>query len=216
MVNQHEIDPYKRIEQLESDLEEALGEIAHLGQDHVSGLLTRTVFEQQLVGVFGRNRHDDQTSGIVLCDLDHLKGINDKHGHQMGDLAIGLTSKAIQSCVRSTDLVARYGGDEFIVALAKTDIVRLSILSERIRRAVEVLKLDGGPPLTFSIGFALQNPGDPDALEVIRRADESLYEAKRLGRNRVENDLFGHEEVQIIEEVDRRTSDQVHAKEPNP
>jgi diguanylate cyclase (GGDEF)-like protein len=197
-------DPYGTIRELQEKLAEALAEIENLGRDCVSGVATRAVFEKHLEGMFRRNRRDDSPIGVILCDIDYFKKVNDTLGHRVGDDVIADVAQAIRSCTRTTDIVARYGsGDEFISMVVQADIPGLAVLSERIRKAVEALDADGSPKVTISVGFALQDERDKTGKDVVERADQALYRAKHLGRNRVESEPLGHEEIRMIEEIDK-------------
>jgi diguanylate cyclase (GGDEF)-like protein len=125
----------------------------------------------------------------LFIDLDGLKAINDVHGHAAGDDALTLTAEALRATTRQSDVVARIGGDEFLVAgmvIEGRDEVHQ--LAERIREAVadQELACAGGPvELHCSIGVALTEQDDETVDSLVRKADAALYDAKRAGRNRV-------------------------------
>ena len=115
----------------------------------------------------------------MLFDVDFFKKVNDQHGHPVGDEVLRLVGTALSVSARTGDIVARWGGEEFIAVL-RTDGEGARLFSERARVAVENLGTAAGQ-VTVSVGYAVLSPGT-DALQ---RADANLYEAKRLGRNRV-------------------------------
>lgn len=152
--------------------------------DQLTGLMNRRSFD-----VLARSRlEQDQTRGnlgaFIMLDIDHFKSINDRYGHEAGDTVLKGVSDAIQSNFRSTDLVCRWGGEEYLVYLPGADLRIALQLTERLREKIERTDFVEGAAVTVSAGISLRRDGD--TLEaVIRRADEKLYEAKRNGRNRV-------------------------------
>jgi two-component system cell cycle response regulator len=125
---------------------------------------------------------------IMLLDLDHFKKINDLFGHQAGDQVLIHTAKIIRSMLRSTDVVCRLGGDEFIVIAPNTDTAVAKTLSERLRsdvekHQIEALKLTA--PVTISIGVAVSTNQTVNENDLLHRADQALYRAKHAGRNTV-------------------------------
>jgi diguanylate cyclase (GGDEF)-like protein/PAS domain S-box-containing protein len=125
--------------------------------------------------------------GVVLFDIDRFKEVNDRWGHLVGDRALAMVANTLAGTARSFDLVARWGGDEFLVVLRNVDEARLGHIAERLRTLVEsaFLTLDADTiRVTVSGGSTLAEPGDsPESL--VERADRLLYTAKARGRNRV-------------------------------
>jgi diguanylate cyclase (GGDEF)-like protein len=162
-------------------------------EDPLTGLAMRRVLEQRLHEVHARCHEEGGAMAVVLCDLDHFKKINDTWGHPVGDRALVATAAVLKEARRSSDLCCRYGGEEFVLLLDRTSGEEGLKLAERLRGQVEALafEVDGQRvPLTLSAGVACF----PDlfvrsAAELILFADEALYEAKRLGRNRCLLDL---------------------------
>ena len=185
---------------MQARLGESEGKVRRLGEelaqvrseinvDPLSGLANRRRFDQAIDDLFGRG--DEATATLLLIDIDGFKGINDRHGHAVGDTVIRTVSDAIRTAVRSHDLAARFGGDEFAVVLADGDPRAGSTVGEYVRRVVERARVDGvdGQPIdgvSVSVGIAACRAGDTPA-RFFERADQALYRAKRNGRNRVES-----------------------------
>ncbi|WP_167147179.1 sensor domain-containing diguanylate cyclase [Pseudomonas sp. OTU750018] len=126
--------------------------------------------------------------GVLFCDLDHFKRINDQYGHAAGDQVLWETARRINAAVRPHDIVTRSGGEEFVVLLQVHDEQELLHIAERIRNTLskEPIELDEQQlSLTISIGAALRTPSETPN-EAMNRADQALYQAKGNGRNRVE------------------------------
>lgn len=192
----------KYIYELEQKLEAAHREIDKLRHDTVSGLLGRQGFEDSLEALFHLRRSDDGLLGVIMCDIDDFKSVNDEYGHHVGDDIIGQVAGKIAGCVRTSDVAARYGGEEFVCVVARADVVGLAILAERLRRAVEEMDTPGNPKVTISVGFALQKPEeDRSAWAIVERADAALYRAKQAGRNRVEHEPLGEELEEALEKL---------------
>ena len=142
------------------------------------------------------NRHGAPLS-FLLLDVDHFKAVNDEHGHDVGDIALKHVAAVLRGSVRDSDLVARWGGEEFAVCLPDTDAERAMALADRIRRAMETspvpLGARGEMTLRVSIGGAAFRAGDTSE-SLFQRADKMLYHAKDRGRNRVE---FSDETVEL-------------------
>jgi diguanylate cyclase (GGDEF)-like protein len=121
-------------------------------------------------------------------DVDNFKKINDTAGHVAGDNVLRLLAKIMQHNIRATDIIiARYGGDEFVLLMLETKISGAKVLLERLRRHVKTISLPKVKSVTVSCGLAEWDEGPPpDTAEtILKRADDALYEAKHSGRNRV-------------------------------
>jgi diguanylate cyclase (GGDEF)-like protein len=133
--------------------------------------------------------HEGSSLALLMMDLDKFKSINDTHGHPAGDAVLVEFARRARSVVRSTDLLARFGGEEFSVLMAHADLAEASEVAERIREAVAarpILFEETSIPVTVSIGLAVAHPkGNDRPADLIAQADALLYEAKQAGRNRV-------------------------------
>jgi diguanylate cyclase (GGDEF)-like protein len=147
----------------------------------------RYLFEALEREIIRARRHTRDLS-IVMFDIDHFKKINDEHGHLAGDFVLKELARLIQSRIRRDELLARYGGEEFVVMLPETALEGTRSLAETLRARVAdhpfVFQAEQ-IRVTISLGCATMLEADKSATELLKRADELLYEAKRTGRNRV-------------------------------
>lgn len=157
--------------------------------DPLTGLFNRRHFFELANQEFKRTSRFGHPLSILILDVDHFKSINDTCGHAAGDdMLLNLAQKCGEQ-LRSFDIMARYGGDEFILMLPETETEKASQTAERLRQVIESNRLEtGNRPLqaTISFGVATLNAGDPAGLdELIDRADTALYIAKNNGRNQI-------------------------------
>ncbi|MDX1976431.1 MAG: GGDEF domain-containing protein [Pseudanabaenaceae cyanobacterium bins.68] len=120
--------------------------------------------------------------GIILCDIDHFKQVNDRYGHQMGDQVLQIVCQTCQAQLRKADLFVRWGGEEFMVVVEGGDQGELGELAERLRAAIANQKIPDLGKVTASFGVAV---GEGDLSTLFARADQALYQAKKSGRDRV-------------------------------
>ncbi|MEL6329864.1 MAG: diguanylate cyclase [Planctomycetota bacterium] len=163
--------------------------------DGLSGLWNRTHFDESWnIAVEASARYERGLS-LALFDLDHFKSINDTFGHPAGDAVIQGFAQLIQKVVRKSDLACRYGGEEFAVIMPETDPEEAARMCERVRQSLEEMTWRAHPErnVTVSIGIAgTATPIPLPATDWLERADKTLYDAKRGGRNRAEvTDLGG-------------------------
>jgi diguanylate cyclase (GGDEF)-like protein/PAS domain S-box-containing protein len=154
-------------------------------RDSLTGLYNRRAFDEQFGREWNRARREQAPLSLLMIDIDHFKQFNDSHGHQAGDHCIQVVANTVQHCfARGSDLVARYGGDEFVVLASAVDrkqaLQRAEQLRDRIRELA--LEIDGtaASPVSLSIGVATAVPphrGTPD--DLLAAADRALYQAKR-------------------------------------
>jgi len=157
--------------------------------DFLTGVANRRGVMDRLALECARlSRHPDLQCSVLAVDLDLFKRINDSLGHGAGDAVLRQAAALMLAQVRTSDLVGRVGGEEFLVILDATSLGQACALAERLRACVEhtPTQIEGrGVPVTISIGVAAVRAGDLDPARVLERADRALYEAKRTGRNRV-------------------------------
>jgi diguanylate cyclase (GGDEF)-like protein len=167
---------------LRRQLTAAHDELARLATcDPLTGLLNRRGFEQRVEHEIERHRRAGDPFVILLCDLDHFKAINDRHGHAVGDRVLVGVAATLLHGARAIDAVARVGGEEMAVLLVHCDRASAAGAAERLRLAVAEHR-PGEPDVTISIGIAEAGPTELPA-KLYARADGALYEAKRAGRN---------------------------------
>ena len=157
--------------------------------DPLSGCLNRRGFEQQLVRESARGARSGSDIALLAMDIDHFKSINDTFGHLAGDAAIRECGALLRSTARLNDIVARTGGEEFMLLAPDTDLEGATRLAERIAEAfrhADFKSVGARRRITVSVGVVADNAMDADIAEGLRaRADEALYAAKRSGRDRV-------------------------------
>lgn len=171
-------------------LEEALHEQEQLAvMDSLTGLYNRRFLDAELQLELDRSARSQVPVGVLLCDLDYFKQINDEHGHLVGDSVLREVARRLLNAVRNGDLVARYGGEEFVVLLPGGGKEKLREIGERCRRAFEEapfqLPRDREVLVTISIGGACWPDDANTPRELLGAADAALYRAKAAGRNRI-------------------------------
>jgi len=171
------------------DLERRIVRLA--STDHLTGVLNRRAFVERMEGEVQRSSREGTPLSLVLVDIDHFKQINDRFGHQAGDLVLQRFVETLLESVRPYDFVGRHGGEEFVVCLPGTDADQAGHVAERMRKEVEETRIelvDGTETLqlTASFGVASSRQGSKETVDSLtRRADEAMYRAKNGGRNRV-------------------------------
>jgi len=139
---------------------------------------------------FSRARRGGTFLSLLIIDIDHFKGINDRYGHHGGDLVLAEAASVFQKELRGYDIAVRYGGDEFVALIPDASLPKSMAVAERMRRAIEGSRFPGKMAqvrITFSIGIAVHPADGIETVEdFIREADNALYRAKEQGRNRIE------------------------------
>ncbi len=153
--------------------------------DPLTGLLNHGSLAIRLEQAFAAAERYGRPLSYLMLDLDQLKEVNDTLGHESGDQALQRVAQAILQAMRKSDVAARYGGDEFAILLPDTDAYGAFVEAERIRRAVEQIRLSQQHLVSVSVGTATYPaPSTRTKEELIRQADQALYLAKAAGRNR--------------------------------
>jgi diguanylate cyclase (GGDEF)-like protein len=161
-------------------------------QDPMTGLANRRHFDEYLTLIFENARRSGVPISMLMVDVDHFKQINDYYGHLTGDEIVRHFAKIIQSCVnRSTDLVARFGGDEFAIILNDTNLYGAKLIAQKIRQSISesdvgLIPKRNQSKVTLSIGIASGYTGQfTSSLELVKKADDALYRAKNTGRDKI-------------------------------
>jgi len=151
--------------------------------DPLTGLLNRRAFDPRVQTMLGEAVEASMPLSIVMVDLDHFKRFNDRHGHLVGDLALQRVADVLRRQSRDGDAVARFGGEEFVVALHDADIGSAHAYSQRVADCLASCADDARLEVTISAGISTID-GLDDAHDLLARADAALYAAKQAGRNR--------------------------------
>jgi diguanylate cyclase (GGDEF)-like protein len=156
--------------------------------DPLTGVGNRRRLEQALPIEIKRAERTGQKLCAFAADLDHFKRVNDAYGHEAGDKALAAFGDCLRRHTRATDVVVRSGGEEFIVLMPHTELDQAVMVADRFRASLSVTRIDPLPhPITVSVGVAEWARGE-EGSQLLRRADQALYQAKKLGRNKVIGD----------------------------
>lgn len=157
--------------------------------DELTGLYNYRYLRTRVHEEFKRAERYEDALACVMIDIDHFKSVNDRHGHDIGDLVLREVAKRLKQGVREVDVVARYGGEEFLLVLPSTYVAGAIKVADRIRETIEKEPIEAGSTtheITISAGVAaFPNPGIDNKDRLLKAADQALYRAKAEGRNRV-------------------------------
>ena len=175
------------IEVLRKNLQEVTNEAQ---RDFLTGLFNRKVFDRMMDDLTHYAFTEKKPLSLLMIDVDHFKHFNDEYGHLIGDEVLKMVARLLKDTVKGTDIVARFGGEEFAVILPHTPISGAQVVAENIRNGIaskELKHKESGTSfgsVTVSVGIAAYGMND-SVPTLIRRADEAMFAAKREGRNRV-------------------------------
>ncbi|MEQ6916624.1 sensor domain-containing diguanylate cyclase [Halomonas aquatica] len=164
-------------------LNEKLKSLAY--SDSLTGTWNRFRMEQAIDAELNAAERHDRPFAVLLLDIDYFKHFNDTQGHEVGDEVLVTLSRVLQNILRPTDLLGRWGGEEFLVLASDCDLIGGRHLAERLRQSAEALDLGKLGSVTISVGVTIWRPGDTRK-GLVARADQAMYQAKEGGRNRVE------------------------------
>lgn len=153
--------------------------------DALTGLFNRLAAGERLHTEFARMKRSQHPYAVLVVDIDYFKRVNDSFGHEVGDRVLQSVARVLQSKLRETDFLARFGGEEFLVLLPDTEFSAASEVADKLRESVALAPNATGHPVTLSIGLAMAGPEDSNEDDAVRQADKFLYQAKHAGRNRV-------------------------------
>lgn len=191
VLERRSIDLEKAVEERTADLQRANHQLEELAvRDGLTGLLNRRAMTLQLEKLSAVTMRYGNPYSVILCDVDHFKGLNDTLGHLEGDRVLREVSAVLEESVRASDLVYRYGGEEFLIALPETKEDGAIRVADRMRRAMEDAQIphpesSASEWVTLSFGVSQVGSSTETVPETIERADRALYKAKEDGRNRV-------------------------------
>lgn len=150
--------------------------------DQLTGLYNRYKFTELFISEYNTMTKRGNEMSLIILDIDYFKNINDKYGHNIGDKVLLKLSNILLRYLRNVDIIARWGGEEFVVLLPTASLENTLHLTEKIRVAIEKFDMENGIKITASFGITEVIEGD-DIKSAIKRADDALYEAKNSGRN---------------------------------
>ncbi len=165
--------------------------------DSLTGLPNRRYLEERLAEELNRSKRYDSPMSFLMIDIDDFKAYNDKNGHQAGDVALQITAHCLKGALRAVDIASRYGGEEFCILLPQTGITEAGAIADRIRQRVSTTEFPHGKaqPLghvTISVGVSTFTKNIDTSENIIAAADRALYQAKSMGKDRVE--FYGERE----------------------
>jgi diguanylate cyclase (GGDEF)-like protein len=157
--------------------------------DSLTKLYNREKFNQVCEQMLMRQHWTPtNTFGLIIVDVDHFKSVNDTYGHQVGDAVLIAIADTLTRTIRTSDILARWGGEEFVILLPDVDIEKVILVADKYRQAIEQMHIPEVGMITASFGVTIFSHGDTQEM-MIYRADLGLYRAKKNGRNRVESVL---------------------------
>jgi len=159
-----------------------------ISRDNLTDLYNRSYLDPFLERELDKAKKENQMVSVIMVDVDHFKDINDTYGHVVGDYVLSIFAQTIVKCIRKSDIIARYGGDEFVVVLPDTDTETAKAVAERIREDVAntyIPPLDGVhiSRIQCSVGISTYPVHCTNKYSLIKTSDVALYMAKRSGRN---------------------------------
>ena len=171
----------------QAQLNDALAVIgAQNDHDAMTGVLNRRKLDEELAQELSRARRYGRPLAVVMLDIDHFKKVNDTHGHLAGDQVIRHMAAVAKSCLRISDLIGRYGGEEFVVVLPEVGLAGAEIVAERIRTSLAESSIvfgDSRIAVTASLGITELRSDTPNPEALVHEADVALYLSKGRGRN---------------------------------
>ncbi len=171
---------------LRNDLEQSVNLAV---KDGLTGLFNRRYFDIHLKQIIEKTNKESIKLYLLMCDIDNFKHINDTYGHQAGDKVLTIVSRILKNTLRVTDLIARFGGEEFTILLTDIDISKAIETAERVRVKIEYMNFhieDQIEPLKTTISIGVTKYKKEESIEsFIERADKAMYEAKTTGKNKV-------------------------------
>ena len=185
------LDDVTKLEETIRDLESSKATLENLAMlDPLTGLWNRRALFEAFEDHFSTGLSKGTDLGCIMADIDHFKLFNDRFGHAVGDQVIHVVAKTLSSTIRPTDIIGRYGGEEFCLLLPGQGPEGTAMAAERLRQAImskasETVRTTAGTKITMSFGVSCLSLGASDPLDLVDQADKALYAAKEAGRNQV-------------------------------
>jgi len=182
----------RRLEYAREEIQTLVQELQEsANKDPLTNVYNRRFFTEVTNSIVKKLKRDKKSFCILIFDIDDFKQVNDSYGHQIGDKVIIDLSKTITSKLRQSDIVARFGGEEFVVLLQDTDIINANNIAEEIRKSIELkeIKLEDNSTVSYTVSIGVTEVtryNKSCIYESIKRADDALYKAKEKGKNIVE------------------------------
>lgn len=176
------------LEEKNKELTEAYDKIEHLAlTDMLTGIANRRNITNLMGKEASRSTRNGSNFSLIMCDIDFFKNVNDTYGHDTGDYVLKRVAEIIQLSIRQQDIVARWGGEEFLIVLPETGMEPASSVAEKLRSTIESEKMEFGDhsfKVTMTFGVAIYEK-ELGIEKSIKKADDALYEGKQTGRNKV-------------------------------
>jgi len=169
------------------------------GTDHLTGIMNRRRFTESLDREMARRQRHAEPLSLIMFDIDHFKRVNDVYGHEIGDLVLREMAQLVSGVVRRTDILARWGGEEFVILLPGTTGEAATGFAEKLRAGIESHDFPQVGRATASFGVASLEEKETDGTTLIKHADQAMYTAKQDGRNRVVNKWSDYPSCRIWE-----------------
>ena len=180
-----------KLEETISALESSKADLESLAmRDPLTGIFNRRALFEAFEDLYNTNSSGETDFGCIMADIDHFKSFNDRFGHAVGDQVIQVVAQILSTTIRPTDIIGRYGGEEFCILLPGQDPEGVAKAAERLRlaiaaRASQAVRTTGDTRMTMSFGVSCLSLGATGPLELVEQADKALYAAKEAGRNQV-------------------------------
>lgn len=175
---------YLEIEKKQIELMEINSDLVKISNtDKLTGISNRRFFQKKLEEQIVIYRTEEKTFSLLIIDIDHFKKVNDTFGHQIGDIVLAKLANILKIQVRTDDIVARFGGEEFTIILPDTNVEEAILIAQKLNRTIEVAEWTDTRNLTVSIGLATFSENDTED-SIVKKADQALYVSKEKGRNR--------------------------------
>jgi diguanylate cyclase len=186
-LQQHQRELEERVRERTAELQRANADLEILARkDGLTGLFNRRAAEDRMQEEASRHRRNEKPLCLVMADIDHFKHINDEFGHAAGDEALRAVAHYLDRHCRGTDFIARFGGEEFLLLLPETPLPGALQLTDKLRAGIAEMSVPGVGRVTISMGVAQSTQANRIPMaDLLKAADEALYNAKAAGRNRV-------------------------------